>query len=413
MNRLLVLSLLLLATTSIYSTEGLRTLPDSAEAIGLAGGRLILLDDASVARTNPASLTRIEDTMYQVTYQGWHGKTDYTRANGASESMVVPWKHLGSLYVAHPLNDKMTAGLGLTAPFGVSINWERLGVFRYTGAYDATLQTIAINPSLGLKINDQVSIGFGLDVYRSKLRLEQRFPWAIVPPAAARPDGDAIFDGSGWGVGGYVGLNFDFGENQRHHLAIVGRLPVSVDYEGRFSITHVPAGFPFSPTSDFSSEIEHPGNVAVGYGYDVSEKLSVAFDFEWIQNSTHDDLPLNIGGNQALLAGTNALPMNWDDSVSMGFGFEYKASDQWTIRGGYLYSDNPGNQRTYNPSLPIDDRHILSAGVSYTWGLNTIDFAYSKLFMDASNIQGNVQPAFNGTYDYDWDILTVTFQRRF
>jgi hypothetical protein len=33
--------------------------------------------------------------------------------------------------------------------------------------------------------------------------------------------------------------------------------------------------------------------------------------------------------------------------------------------------------------------------------------------MDASNIQGNVQPAFNGSYAYDWNILTVSYQRRF
>jgi len=411
MNRFFIPALLFLGSLSAYGAEGVRALPDTAEAMGLAGGRFILLDDASVARTNPASLTRIHDTMYQVTYQAWHGKTDYSRPNGVTDSMVVPWKHTGSLYIAHPLNDTMTAGLGVSAPFGVSINWPRLGAFRYTGAYDATLQTAAINPSLGLKINDEISIGFGLDIYRSKLRLEQRFPWAAVPPAAARPDGDAIFDGSGWGLGGYVGVNFDLGD--RHHIAIVGRLPVSVDYKGRFSVTNVPAGFPFAPFSHFRSEIEHPGSIGVGYGYDVSEKLSIAFDFEWIQNSTHDDVPLNIGVNQAMLAGTNALPLNWDDSVSMGFGFEYQASDQWTIRGGYLYSDNPGNQTTYNPSLPTDDRHILSAGVSYTWGLNTIDFAYTRLLMDASNIQGNVQPAFNGSYAYDWNILTLSYQRRF
>lgn len=409
MNRFLVPVLLLLVSTSAHAAEGVRALPDSAEAMGLAGGRLILLDDASVARTNPASLTRIGDTMYQVTYQAWHGETDYRRPGGVTDSMIIPWKHTGSLYIAHPLNDKMTAGLGVSAPFGVSINWPRLGAFRYTGAYDATLQTVAINPSLGLKINDQISIGFGLDIYRSKLRLEQRYPWTV--PVPGSPDGDAIFDGSGWGLGGYIGLNFDFGD--RHHIAVVGRLPVSVDYEGRFSVTNVPGVLPFSSHSQFRSEIEHPGNIAVGYGYDVSDKLSVAFDFEWIQNSTHDDVPLNIGTNQAMLGGANALALNWEDSVSMGFGFEYKACDQWTFRGGYLYSDNPGNQMTYNPSLPTDDRHIISAGVSYTWGLNTIDFSYTRLLMDASSIQGNVQPAFNGAYDYDWNIFTLTFQRRY
>lgn len=407
--RPLLLFSLVVSILPAHSAEGVRALPETAEAIGLAGARLTLLDDASVTRTNPASLTRISDTMYQVTYQGWHGKTDFRNFGGVSDSMIVPWKHTGSLYLVHPVSDTLTAGLGVSAPFGVSINWPRTGAFRYTGAYDATLQTVAINPALGLKINDEVSIGFGLDVFRSKLRLEQRYPWARLVPGS--PDGDAIFDGHGWGLGGYFGLNFDFGE--RHHVALVGRLPISVDYEGRFSVTNVPGPVPAAPFTPFGSEIEHPGSVGVGYAFDVSEDLSFGIDFEWLGNSSHDDVPLDIGSNQFILGGQNAIPLNWDDSISVGFGVEYQASDSWTLRAGYLYSDNPSSVRTYNPSMPTDDRHILSAGVSYTWGANTIDFAYSLLLMDASSISGNVQPAFNGAYDYDWNILTLSYQRRF
>lgn len=412
MNRLLLLIFTLaLALSSARAAEGVRALPETAEAIGLGGGRLILLDDASVTRTNPASLTRIGETMYQFTYQGWHGKTDFTGTAGQTDSMVVPWKHTGSLYIAHPISDTLTGGLGISAPFGVSINWPRTGAFRYTGAYDATLQSVAINPALGLKINDDVSIGFGLDIFRSKLRLEQRYPWALAPPPAPRPDGDAIFDGHGWGLGAYFAVNFDLGE--RHHFAVVGRLPVSVDYEGKFSITNVPSPLYGVPVSPFRSEIEHPGSVSVGYGYDFSDKLSFGVDFEWLANSSHDDVPLNIGVNQPLLQGQNAIPLDWEDSISLGFGVEYEPCENWTLRAGYLYSDNPGSSRTYNPSLPTDDRHILSAGVSYSWGPNTIDFAYSRLFMDASQIRGNVQPAFNGDYRYEWNILTLTYQRRF
>ncbi|MAS95745.1 MAG: hypothetical protein CMO55_21290 [Verrucomicrobiales bacterium] len=405
------LFVLISAAISGYSAEGLRTLPDTAEAMGMIGGRLAVLDDPSVTRTNPATLTDIHDTTFIFTYQPWHGKTDFTNTLGMEESMLVPWKNLGSAYLVHPINDTLTAGLGVTAPFGVSINWEREGLFKYTGAYDANLQTFAFTPALGLKINDDVSIGFGLDIYRSRLQLNQKFPWTLALGGVPAPDGNMNFEGEGWGVGAYMGINFDLGE--RHHVALVGRLPVSVDYAGDFEITNIPAPGIALPMSPFESEIEHPGSIGVGYAYDVCEKLTIGVDFEWIQNSTHDDVPLMIGANQPLLAGQNAVPLGWEDSISIGIGAEYEATENLTLRCGYLYSDSPMNTVTYNPSIPADDRHILSAGVGYSWGQNTIDLAYSLLLMDSSSIRNNVNPAFNGNYDYDWDILTFSFTRRF
>lgn len=404
------LFLLIFAVTTSYAAEGLRTLPDSAEAMGMIGGRLAVLDDASVVRTNPATLTDIQDTTFMFTYQPWHGKTDFTNTLGMQESMLVPWKHLGSAYIVHPINDTLTAGLGLTAPFGVSINWEREGLFKYFGAYDANLQTFAFTPALGLKINDDVSLGFGLDIYRSRLQLNQKFPWALAVGAPV-PDGNMNFEGDGWGLGAYMGLNFDLGE--KHHVALVGRLPVSVDYEGDFEISNIPAPGIALPTSPFETEIEHPGSIGVGYAYDVCDRLTLGVDFEWLQNSTHDDVPLMIGANQPLLGGNNSVPLGWEDSISVGVGAEYEATENLTLRCGYLYSDSPMNSPTYNPSIPADDRHIISVGAGYSWGLNSIDFAYSLLTMDSSRIRNNVVPAFNGKYNYDWDIITISFTRRF
>ncbi|MEM7696787.1 MAG: outer membrane protein transport protein [Verrucomicrobiota bacterium] len=412
MKAFLTSTLCLLLSLSLFGAEGVRTLPDSAEAMGMGGGRLVNLSDPSVIHTNPATLADISDTLLQINIQGWHGKTDFTRADGTTSSMIDPWKPLGSVYITYPLNERLTAGLGLTAPFGVSINWPENSAFRYASTYDAKLETFAINPALGLKINDNASLGFGLDIYRSNLELDQAFPWSVAT-GFPFPDGNMHFKGTGWGLGAYVGFNFTVADI--HRFAIVGRLPVTVDYDGDFEVTSVPAAVAgvFTPTSVFQSEIEHPGSIGVGYGIDLTERLTFGIDFEWIQNSTHDDLPLNIGSNQALLGGQNALLLNWEDSISIGAGLEYQFTEALTLRGGYLYSDSPMNSQNYTPAVPADDRHIISAGVGYTQGVHTVDFAYSLLTMDSSDIAGNVQPAFNGNYDYDWHILTISYTRKF
>lgn len=401
---------LLCVSLSGFSTEGLRTLPDTAEAMGMAGGRLILLDDASVVRTNPATLTDIEETTLTVTYQGSHGKADYSGPGGRSDSMIDPWKHTGSVYIAHPISDTLSAGLGISAPFGVAISWPAEGAFRYAGASSVDLKTYAINPALGLKLNDKVSLGVGLDIFKSSLRIQQRFPWALVAGAPI-PDGNMEFDGDGWGVGGYAAINFDL--NDRHRLALTGRLPVSVDYEGDFSITNIPAPGLALPGTPFDSDIEYPGSIGVGYAFDVSDRLSVGVDFEWTNHSTHDDLPLNIGLNQALLTGNDSVIFNWKDSITVGIGAEYQWTESLTLRGGYQYADTPMSSATWNPAIPADDRHTLSVGVGYEWGLHSIDFAYSKILMGTTTIGGNLKPAFNGNYTSDWDVTTLSYTRRF
>jgi len=330
---------------------------------------------------------------------------------GAQDSMIVPWKFTGSSYLTHQLSDKVTAGLGFSAPFGISINWPRQGLFRYSTPYDSVLQTFALNPALGFKITDKISLGLGLDIYYSKLKLDQAFPWAAVVPGS--PDGDMTFKGKGWGLGGYMGLNFDIGEKQR--LAITGRLPVTVNYDGYFEVSKIPGPVSgvFSQRSRFQSEIEHPGSIGVGYGIDLCERLTLGLDFEWTQNSTHDDLPLNIGTNQALLGGTTTLPLNWKDSISAGTGISYEASDVLTLRAGYLYSESPMNNRTFSPAVPANDRHIFSVGAGYKIGNSTIDFAYSYIAMEDSVVRGALNPAYNGNYSYEWSILTLSCTKRF
>ena len=261
----------------------------------MGGGRIATLQDPSVVSANPASLTDLEGTNFQFNFQAWNGKTSFSQlGTGLTDSMIVPWKYSGSLYLTHQFSDNVSVGFGANVPFGVSINWPRHGRFRYAVPYDTVLKTVALNPAVGIRISDRVSIGLGLDIYLSRLQLDQAFSWARVAMIPL-PDADMNFEGDGVGLGAYVGFNFDLDERQR--LSIIGRLPVKVDYEGTFEISNIPPPFVglFSESSRFTSEIEHPGSIGIGYRIEITDRTTAGLDFEWIQNSTHDNIPLDIG----------------------------------------------------------------------------------------------------------------------
>ncbi len=393
------------------AAEGVRILPDSAEGVGLLGARFALSDDPSSVRSNPARLTLFDGAAFQLNSQVWYGETDFTRFDGARDSKVDPWVVLAGLNIVYPINDTITAGLGVSAPYGVGINWRRDGLFRYIAASEALLETFAINPAIGIQLTDKLSAGVGADIFYSHLKLEQAFPWALVSGRSSR-DGHMIFEGDGWGLGAYVGLDYEINEN--HRIAIAGHLPVTVEYQGDFDINNIPDSLKstYSSHTGFESEIEFPASVGIGYGWNVTDRLSLGADFEWIQNSSHDDLPLAIGRNQSLL-GVDALELGWKDSFSTGVGFEYAVSDTFRLRGGYLYSESPLEDAGYTPSIPVNDRHMLSLGCGYDWGPNTIDLTYASMIFEDREVRGAAQRGYDGTYENFWHILAISYTRHF
>lgn len=378
----------------------------------MAGGRLANLRDPSVTRSNPANLSFLHDDALMVTFQPWYGETDFTGVDGSKDSMISPWKPLGSMYAVMAISEDVTLGLGIDAPFGIAISWPRHGVFRYNAPYDAVLQTAELNPAIGVKLADWISVGVGLDIAYSRLKLDQAYPWSAALGGLPVADGDMTFEGEGWGLGAYAGLTIQLAEH--HRLALTGRLPVSVQYDGDFSITNMPSAVRglFSSNSSFSSEIKHPGSFGIGYGVDVSEALTLGVDYEWIQNSAHKSLPLGIGKNQALLP-VPGLKLDWRDSYTIGAGFEYKLSSAWMLRGGYMFSKSALRDTTYTPSIPTNDRHLFSLGTGYTFGKNTIDLAYSYVPMGTRHVRTAATPSFNGDYEIEWHVFTLSYTHRF
>lgn len=401
----------LLTPTLIEAAEGIRTLPDSAENMGKVGGHIANSSDPSVVSQNPANLTKFDAAAFQLNTAFWYGETDYTSPGGSTSKMEEPWKVLPSFYYVHPLHeDKIVAGMGVTAPFGLSIDWPRDGDFKYVLPFSNLVQTFDFRPAIAFKPVDRLSIGFGGDIMWSRLKLDQLFPFAAITGVPGTPDSEIEFEGDGWGFGGYAAMTWSPLAN--HRLSVVGRLPIQVDYDGDFRIHDIPPGLAgFSRHSSFDTAIEFPGSVGLGYGVDIGERISAGIDFEWLQNSTHDDLPLDIGENEALLP-ADRLVLDWRDSVTAGFGLEWRTRHGLTWRAGYKFSETPMPSRTFTPAVPANDRHIFGIGLGYETDRNSLQFAYSYIFFPDRTISDAIQPAFNGEYDFRWQTFTLSYTHR-
>lgn len=387
------------------SAESLSLIPDTAEALGIVGGRFANLEDASAVRTNPANIADAEHAELLFNTALWHGDIKFKSVSGDSIENNAEWVYPASLYTVIPIRPGIVFGLGFSTPYGLGSKFSSpTAPLRYLVPYESSLITNDITPAIAFKVNDSLSFGIGMEFLYSRLEINQ-----LIPLGGGQ--GEYKFAGDGWGVGGYAGINWTVAPG--HRIAVVGRLPIKVSYEGTFEAEGIPGGGPgLAANSDFNSEMTFPGSIAIGYGWDVTERFTLGLDFKWSANNSHDDIPLQTSNSNGLLP-TNSIELDWKNSIDLGIGGTYKLNEALKLRGGYLFSENSMPDSTYLPVIANYDRHIFSLGLGWAGVKNSVDLTYSFVFNPGRTVTGNNQPFFNGRYKHQWHVLALSFTHRF
>jgi long-chain fatty acid transport protein len=412
-----------LATASVQAAETLSVVPDSAQALGTVGGRIANLHDASAVRVSPANILQIKEPEVLLNLAVWNGDIRVNSNISGSVKMSQSWIYPGSIYAVLPVvPDKLAFGFGVSTPFGLGSYFPKdmpvgpgLGAgLRHNLPFEARLLAVDFTPAVAFRVTDTLTMAAGLDIVYSELTLGRIYPWAAW--GGGDPDGEIQLKGDGWGIGGYLGANWEFAPG--HRLAFIGRLPIKISYSGRTETVGMPSGNAgltlagASSTSRFGSDMTFPGSIAIGYGVDLTERLTLGFDFQWSDNSSHDDIPLDLENNQALLFGQTA-PLGWKDSIDLGFGASYKLDKAWLLRCGYLFSENSQPETNYLPSAAAYDRHVFGVGVGWKGKSRSVDLAYAFVYNPTRTIGSAATSAFNGTYKHQWHVISLSVTQRF
>ncbi len=392
--------------------EGFRNPTIGTFGLGRSGGRITHVDDASAVQHNPANLTDLKAPELAYEQGIVYARVDYTSPFGASERSREPWKFLPAAFAAWPLADgRWALGLGVTAPFGLSTEWSEAGYFRYQAPHFAELITLNVNPTVAWRPRSNLSVGAGLDVMWSQLSLEQAYPWALVLGSPAAPDGLLEARGDGVGVSGNVGVTWEFIPG--HRLAATCRAPVDIDYSGTFRVSAIPA--PLSglipAVSDFESRIGFPTIVQVGYGVRLSDAWSVEASAEWIEFSRFDSLPIKTGASVPGVA--SSVPQDWEDTFTAGLAAGWQFHQDWNLRFGYQFFQSPIPDRTFSPTIPDADQNVLTAGIHWRRGRHALAVSYGAVLYDERQVQNNLNPAYNGTYDITVHLISASYRYSF
>jgi long-chain fatty acid transport protein len=322
-------------------------------------------------------------------------------------------------YVIVPIGSNLTFGVGMFTPFGLRTNWADPWVGRFISR-DANLKVIDVEPALAWQTSDGTfAIGAGADYRRSHITLNRNnaptgsgtnpFTGRIVDVANVFLDSEWN-TAWGWNVGVlYKPGAWRFGASYRADMTI--------DYEGTAKFTQIPTGNPqldaivkagLPPNQAISTSINYPAFIMAGVATTMIPTWEIEFDFNRTTWSNFETLDIQFATLPTLVR-----PQKWKDSNIYRIGANHTVTENWDVRLGALYDQNPQPTENVGPLLPDGDREGLTFGVGYKCGPITIDATEFILHFKERSTQGRSSDNFNGTYKTDANLISINLGYRF
>lgn len=342
------------------------------------------LEDASTVYFNPAGMTKLNDVQINVGTHLLIPSADLNNTgstfdfNGPAPGGVGPivGNDGGNPYSATPvpnffvtapvIQDKLWAGFGISAPFGLANDYND-GWF---GRYDSTkteLTTINVSPSLAIKATDWLSIGGGVDIQYAEAELKSAISNIV-------SEGVSTLEGDDWSVGYNVGLQLAPLENTE--IGIHYRSAMSHTLDGRISVQGLSAGnFDVAGTADLNL----PDIATFGIAQDISEHFRLFGQATWFGWNNFEDIHAK---NDAGGTISNTL-QNYQTTWAFSVGGEYDVNEKWTLRAGYQHDSTPTTDEYRTSRTPDGDRNWFSAGATYNVMPN-LDLDLAATYIDIS-----------------------------
>jgi long-chain fatty acid transport protein len=399
-----------LAAMLMFSSSGLAAgfrLPEQdSAALGMASAFVGQADNPSAVWYNPAGITQLDGTRVSVGVIGISPELTHENTNGTKDAARRDVHLPFQLYATHKLDDKIGIGFGINNPFGLATDWSNTSSTRYVATY-SSIVTTEFNPNIAYKFNDNLSAAFGIAYLHLRATLEKTTPNPLAPLTDTnfRLSGDA----DGWGVNAALQYRL----SDAAHFGLSYRSRIKENVEGTAEIN----GTPLAGTGKTS--ITLPDLIQLGVSYRASDTLTFNTDVEYTMWSTYDKLEIESN----IPAFNKTEEKQWENVWCLRIGGQYQLSDQWKLRAGYLYDQNPVKEEHFETRIPDSDRQGFSIGAGYTIGNVTFDAAYMYLLfnnrtisdsmMDDASVTPKAPDSLNGTYKSRAQLAGITIAYKF
>ncbi|OED63834.1 long-chain fatty acid transporter [Vibrio tasmaniensis ZS-17] len=311
---------------------------------------------AAAMWTNPATMSHMGESKTTINTMAFDLEMQYqdnqdSSGDGKGHSVLPSF----GAFHAHQVTDKLHLGIALGAVGGSSLDYGS----EWAGAAlleDITLTAMQVNPSLSYKLNDQWSVGAGV-----------QFSWAAFQQTTsaftAKQDTD-------WAYGYNLGVMYTPTDKLKLGASYRSKLEHEFNNELKGSL-------PGSNRS-LSTDIALPEIVDVSASYALNQQLDLLTSIQFHRWSAWDETVLDfgasVGGNPV---GGIPIKRDWDDVWKFALGADYQLNSDWRIKAGFSYETSPQDDPSMQwVDLPVGEQYRYSVGASTYWDDILIDVFY-------------------------------------
>ena len=405
-------------------------------ASGMGNAFSAQADDPSALHYNPAGMTQLHGVELMTGMLLSGGTTSFTSPTGATatgdRNGSLAWPPPGHLYLTANLKDlgvralgDLTAGVGVTVPFGSLTRWPNDGPFRTATTFNS-LPLLDIKPTLAYKLTEDLSIGLGADIYTfsglfGEGHVERTSVW---PGGGGIPAGAQIeLFGSDTAAGFNASMLYTALRNGDGkpiaNIGIVYRSQATLHLDGAFLANG-------SNVSDATATFVLPqvitGAVAIWPVRNREREWKLEVDVDYVGWKSVRNLDVHLANGATI-----PQPLNWRSTYGVMLGTEYKwlaleSLPSWEValRAGYTNQQTQMPDFGFDPGSPSADVNIVGGGLGLVckaqakflglipcgdWGVGAVnakliglDLSFQAALYEERTITGNRNPTVNGLY---------------
>lgn len=378
---------LLVAFSSAASAAAFQLWEQNASGLGTAyAGSTAVADNASTIYFNPAGMSELAGTQVSFGVTGVgpsyefqdSGSSGLGSGNGGDAG---GWHAVPNFYLSQRLNNQLSLGLGVSSPFGLATEYDSGWIGRGQ-AIKSELRTVNVNPSVAYRINDKVSLGFGVNYQKLNAEL-------------TNAGGSLKGDDSAWGWN--AGALFTLSPAMR------------VGFSYRSSMKYTLEGT-LNGSTPVKADVELPDTAILSVWQQVSDRWEAMGDLSYTRWSSLKSLSVisRQSGNVIPQAGE---VFNYSNSWRIAWGAAYKANEAAKIKFGIAYDRTPVNDTDRSARVPDNNRLWLSLGGQWNAGrYGKVDLGYSYLYVRDPDINQNKNyTVLRGSYDTSAHIVGLQY----
>lgn len=332
--------------------------------------------------------------------------TGSSSEKSVADSAVVP-----NMFAAMKLSSSLTAGLAVTAPWGLTTDYDSNSIVRYL-AQKTALKTINITPELSYRLNQQWQFGVGLQAQYADAEFSEFDGSAGLLPATS----PTTLSGDGWGIGYLVGATYSPTDKTTFGLSYRSQIDYDLKGNGQQYVQAGPiqptpygpgSNLPFNSNTSVSADMNTPAVI----NFSVQQKLTQRWTVSTTEQMTmwHSLQKIKISMPDAY-SKSQTIPLNWQNSWLYSVGTQYEINQHWQIRTGLAYDTTPVTDHR-DARIPDSNRTWTTVGASYVINKNfTVDAAYEHIFMANQNIDTTKEAGFINGVPQEKDTLTADYK---